>query len=179
MSEMGQGNPGGMPAVPGAVPGVSRADFPDDGLLFPGDAPVVPAGAGVVEGFLVGAGTGAGVDAGAGDGLGSGDELPDLEVFNLLVETSGPTAMMETLVLDEAGLARVQAGEVELTVEQREAVNQMGRAMSIAAPWWRDLSLDGGARGDPAGAGRCGGAADGSCGEIAGRRSGVRAGGRG
>ena len=58
--------------------------------------------------------------------------------------------MMETLLLDEAGLARVQAGEVELTVEQREAVNQMGRAMSVAAPWWRDLS---GWRLDPGGSG--------------------------
>ena len=66
-------------------------------------------------------------------------EIPILEMFNQMVENSGVSAMMETLKVDEAGLARVQSGEVELTNEQRDALNIMGGALSLAASWWHEL----------------------------------------
>ena len=66
-------------------------------------------------------------------------EIPILEMFNQMVENSGVSAMMETLKVDEAGLARVQSGEVELTNEQRDALNIMGGALSMAASWWHEL----------------------------------------
>ena len=66
-------------------------------------------------------------------------EIPILEMFNQMVENSGVKAMMETLKVDELGLARVQSGEVELTNEQRDALNIMGGALSMAASWWHEL----------------------------------------
>ena len=60
-------------------------------------------------------------------------EIPILEMFNQMVENSGVSAMMETLKVDEAGLARVQSGEVELTNEQRDA---LGSPPPHASPGW-------------------------------------------